>query len=143
MAVTFAHAASPGGLNVPPGFEVTSFAGDELAHNIHAMTVNARGEVVVAGPGYVKTLLDTNADGIADGARLFSAFPRSGAHGLFFDGHDLIATGDGTILRLTLLRLLLLLLLLLLPLLLRLLLFLLGHLTVRVLDRRRRRRRWS
>ena len=100
MAVTFAHAASPGGLNVPPGFEVTSFAGDELAHNIHAMTVNARGEVVVAGPGYVKTLLDTNADGIADGSRLFSAFPRSGAHGLFFDGHDLIATGDGTILRL-------------------------------------------
>lgn len=28
MAVTFAHAASSGGFNVPPGFEVTSFACD-------------------------------------------------------------------------------------------------------------------
>jgi len=95
-----AHAAPMSGFHVPPGFEVTLFAGDDLAHNIHAMTFNARGEVVVAGPGYVKTLLDENGDGVADRARLFSEFPRTGAHGLFFDGNDLIATGDGAILRL-------------------------------------------
>src|SRR5688572_21034121 len=78
VAVKLMTAAPTAGFLVPAGFEVTRFAGDDLAHNIHAMTLDARGDVVVAGPGYIKTLLDENGDGAADRVRVFSEFPRSG-----------------------------------------------------------------
>jgi putative membrane-bound dehydrogenase-like protein len=79
---------------VPPGFEVTHYADDSLAHDIYTMTIDSRGRVVVAGRGYVKILHDDNGDGRADRATLFSDFPRTGARGLYFDGNDLIAVGD-------------------------------------------------
>lgn len=92
-------AANDVALNVPPGFEATLFADDDLAHNIYSMTVDAQGRVVVSGPGYVKILLDTNGDGKADTARQFAAGPKSGAQGMHFHGNDLICTGDGGLLR--------------------------------------------
>lgn len=95
-----ADAASHPAFEVPPGFEVTQYATDDLAHNIFSMTIDARGRVVVAGPGYVKILHDTDDDGVADKATLFSPVPRSGAHGMYFDGNDLIATGDNALMRL-------------------------------------------
>jgi|GEM_PF-2899883 len=95
-----AVAADEPGLEAPPGFRVSLYAGDELAHDIYSMTIDAAGHVVVSGPGYVKVLLDEDGDGRADGARLFSALPASGAHGMYFDGPDLICTGDNTVLRL-------------------------------------------
>ncbi|MCU0878735.1 MAG: hypothetical protein MUF06_13200 [Pirellulaceae bacterium] len=82
------------GLRAPEGFEVTLFAGDDLAHDIYSMTIDARGRVVVAGRGYVKVLHDDDQDGRADRATLFSERPKSGAHGLLFVGDDLFATGD-------------------------------------------------
>jgi putative membrane-bound dehydrogenase-like protein len=85
--------------HVPDGFRVSIYAGDDLAHDIYSMTVNARGQVVVAGPGYVKTLHDDDGDGRADRATLFSKEPATGARGLFFDGHDLICTGDNALAR--------------------------------------------
>jgi putative membrane-bound dehydrogenase-like protein len=88
------------GLRAPEGFEVSLFAGDELAHDIYSMTIDASGRVVVAGAGYVKILHDDNADGRADRASLFSSLPASGAHGMCFDGNDLICTGDNSLLRL-------------------------------------------
>jgi putative membrane-bound dehydrogenase-like protein len=85
---------------VPAGFEVSLFADDALAHDIFSMTIDARGRVVVAGPGYVKILHDENGDGVAERAQLFSNRPASGAHGMLFLGNDLICTGDNTVMRL-------------------------------------------
>ena len=85
---------------MPPGFEVSLYADDELAHDIFSMTVDAQGRVVVAGAGYVKTLHDSDGDGRADRATLFSSVPASGAHGMYFDGADLICTGDNSVMRL-------------------------------------------
>ena len=88
------------GIQVPDGFEVTRFSSDELAHDIHCMTFDASGNVVVAGTGYIKVLLDSDNDGIADSFRLYSDRPKSGLHGMVFDGPDLICTGDNSIMRL-------------------------------------------
>ncbi len=86
-------------IQVPDGFEVTHFATDDLATNIYAMTINGDGNVVVAGPGYIKTLLDTDGDGRADKVQNYSSKPAQGAQGLFFEGDYLYATGDGGLLR--------------------------------------------
>ncbi|MBX9789832.1 MAG: c-type cytochrome [Pirellulales bacterium] len=86
--------------DLPAGFRITLYAGDDLAHDIYSMTLDAKGRVVVAGPGYVKTLFDDDGDGQADRAELFSSLPASGAQGLCFDGHDLLFTGDGMLGRL-------------------------------------------
>ncbi|MGE0608938.1 MAG: hypothetical protein AB7O62_17715 [Pirellulales bacterium] len=88
------------GLAAPPGFGVSLYAGDDLAHDIFSMTLDSQGRVVVAGPNYVKTLHDDDGDGRADRAALFSETPASGAHGMCFDGPDLICTGDNSIGRL-------------------------------------------
>src|SRR5688572_19693165 len=70
------------GLRAPAGFEVSLFAGDDLAHDIFSMTLDSEGRVVVAGRDYVKTLHDDDGDGRADRATLFSDKPASGAHGM-------------------------------------------------------------
>jgi putative membrane-bound dehydrogenase-like protein len=82
------------GIRAPAGFEVSLFAGDELAHDIYSMTVDAQGRIVVAGAGYVKTLHDDDGDGKADRAVLFSDRPKSGAHGMLCEGNALYASGD-------------------------------------------------
>lgn len=102
LAGTTASAAdvdSASEVNVPSGFRVSLFADDDLAHNIYSMTTDSRGNVVVAGAGYVKTLLDNNDDGLADEAKLFADGPKSGSQGMFFLGSDLLCTGDGGLLR--------------------------------------------
>ena len=88
------------GIQAPEGFEVSLFAGDDLAHDIYSMTIDSHGRIVVAGAGYVKILHDDNKDGKADRATLFSSKPASGAHGMVFIGNDLICTGDNSLMRL-------------------------------------------
>ncbi|MGV3608857.1 MAG: PVC-type heme-binding CxxCH protein [Planctomycetaceae bacterium] len=92
------EAAAPP-LVLPEGFQAALFADDDLAHDIYSLTLNGQGEVVVSGPGYIKTLKDTNGDGKADTAKLFSSLPKSGAHGLLFVDSWLFATGDDCLLR--------------------------------------------
>ena len=82
------------GLRVMSGFEVSLYADNALANDIYAMTLDPDGQVVVTGPGYVRTLLDTNADGVADAFRPF-ATTETGGMGLCFDGSDLLFCGDG------------------------------------------------
>ena len=91
-------AADDVGLRAPVGFEVSLFAGDDLAHDIYSMTLDSQGRVVVAGRDYVKTLHDDDGDGKADRATLFANKPASGAHGMLFLGSDLLATGDDSLL---------------------------------------------
>jgi putative membrane-bound dehydrogenase-like protein len=95
-----AQTADDLGLSVPPGFAVSLYADDDLAHDIYSMTIDAKGRVAVAGRNYVKILHDDNADGRADRATLFSNKPASGAHGMYFDGPDLVCTGDDSVMRL-------------------------------------------
>lgn len=90
----------PQPFRVPEGFEVTLYADDDLAHNIYSLTIDSQGRVVVAGPGYIKTLHDDDGDGRADRFTLFADLPASGAHGMLFDGPDLICTGDQSVRRL-------------------------------------------
>lgn len=97
--VSAADTDSAGEVSVPPDFTATLFADDELAHDIFSMTLDARGNVVVAGSGYVKTLIDSDGDGRADTAKTFADGPKSGSQGMFFLGSDLLCTGDGALLR--------------------------------------------
>ena len=94
------HAAEQLGFRVPDGFEITHFADDDLAHDIFSMTIDAKGRVTVAGRGYVKILHDDDDDGRADRATLFSPVPKSGAHGMVWDGPHLVCTGDNSVMRL-------------------------------------------
>src|SRR6058998_1172667 len=65
-------AVEPLGLRVARGFRVTLFADADLANDIYAMTLDARGNVVVTSQGYIKKLSDTDGDGRADTATLFA-----------------------------------------------------------------------
>lgn len=85
-------------VRLPDGFSITKVAGDELATNIFCMTSNSRGQPVVSGPGYIKTLLDSDNDGVFDQAKLFANEPASGAQGLLIEGHDVLCTGDAGLL---------------------------------------------
>jgi putative membrane-bound dehydrogenase-like protein len=86
------------GLRAPEGFTVSLYADDDLAHDIHCLTFDARGRVVVSGPGYVKILVDHDRDGRADDARLF-AEPKAGAQGMYFHGADLLCSAEGGLVR--------------------------------------------
>jgi putative membrane-bound dehydrogenase-like protein len=86
-------------LQAPPGFVVTQYADDRLAHDIFSMTIDALGRVVVSGPGYVRILVDSNNDGVADSFKQFADGPKTGAQGMFFLGRDLFCTGDAGLLR--------------------------------------------
>lgn len=91
-------AADKPGIGVPPGFKVEQYADDELAHDIHSMTIDAKGRVVVSGPGYIRILIDSNSDGRADSYKQFADGPESGAQGLHFMGpHLLCAGGNGLV----------------------------------------------
>jgi putative membrane-bound dehydrogenase-like protein len=82
------------GLRVARGFRVTLYADSSLANDIYAMTLDSRGRVVVTSRGYIRTLVDTDGDGVADSATDF-ATTATGGMGLCFDGNDLYFTGDG------------------------------------------------
>ena len=87
------------GVRVPDGFHVQLYADDDLAHDIYSLTLDSFGRVVVSGAGYVKILLDSNADGIADTAKTFAKGPQTGAQGMYFVGRDLLCAGDGGLIR--------------------------------------------
>lgn len=83
------------GLRVPPGFEVVEFADSKLANDIHCMTIDTKGRVVVAGRGYIRILVDDDGDGKADRAIDFADSPKDGAMGMLWEGDTLYVTGDG------------------------------------------------
>jgi putative heme-binding domain-containing protein len=86
------------GLKIPPGFKVTQFADEKLANDIYAMTLDAKGRVVVTSRGWVKRLEDTNNDGKADKATII-AETKTGGMGLLFDDDSLFVTCDGGLMR--------------------------------------------
>ena len=98
-ATPVSSGAIPNHLSLPDGFELSLYADDELAHDIYSLTIDSEGRVVVSGTGYVRMLLDKDADGVADSFQTFADGPATGAQGMYFDGHDLYCTGDGGVLR--------------------------------------------
>ncbi len=88
-------------LKVPPGFEVVEFADGKLANDIHVMTVDPKGRVIVAARGYIRILVDDDGDGKADRAIEFASSPKDGAMGLLWEGDTLYVTGDGGLRRFT------------------------------------------
>jgi len=88
-------AAAEVGVRVPEGFEATLFADDDLAHDIYSLTIDSLGRVTVSGAGYVRILIDSDGDGIADRVKQFADGPKSGAQGLYWFGRDLLCVGDG------------------------------------------------
>lgn len=91
-------AAEPA-LKAPAGFDVQLFADDELAHDIHCLTIDSRGRITVAGNGFIKLLIDSDADGVADKAELFAEGPAIGVQGMYWHGSDLLAVGGEGLLR--------------------------------------------
>ncbi|CAK9034530.1 Cytochrome c, partial [Durusdinium trenchii] len=87
------------GVQVPDGFEVSLYAGDDLAHDIYSMTVDSQGRVVVSGAGYVRILIDADGDGRAESYQEFVDGPRTGAQGMYHLGSDLLCSGDAGLLR--------------------------------------------
>jgi putative heme-binding domain-containing protein len=83
------------GLRAPAGFEVTEFADSRLANDIYTLTLDPRGRVVVAGRGYLRTLIDSKGTGRADRAIDVADGPKDGAMGLLWEGDTLYVVGDG------------------------------------------------
>jgi putative membrane-bound dehydrogenase-like protein len=96
----FSQSGVPG-LMVPQGFEVVEFADGKLANDIHCMTVDPKGRVLVSGRGYIRILADEDGDGKADRALEFAKEPKDGAMGLHWEGDTLFVTGDGGLRRFT------------------------------------------
>jgi len=82
------------GLRVPDGFEVTEYAGSDLANDIFCMTIDPQGRVIVSGRGYTRILVD-NGHGKATRAIDFLTGPKDGAMGLLWEGDSLHYVGDG------------------------------------------------
>lgn len=94
-----ANALAGDEISVPPGFEISLYADDDLAHDIYCMTTDSLGRIVVSGPGYVRILVDSDEDGLAEEARTFADGPKTGAQGMFFLGRDLFCIGDSGLMR--------------------------------------------
>lgn len=86
------------GVRIPRGFRISLFSDSNLANDIYAMTLDAQGNVVVTSQGYIRTLLDTDGDGVADSSRLYAA-TRTGGMGMCFEGTTLYFVGDGALFR--------------------------------------------
>src|SRR5688572_22863433 len=88
------------GVRLADGFEIAEIAGPEFANDIWSLTIDPRGRIVVAGPGYIRILHDANGDGLIDHATLFAK--HSGAMGLCYNegGTELFVMGGGWLARL-------------------------------------------
>ncbi len=91
-------AVSGSSIKVQKGFTAIQYAGPELANDIYSMTLDSKGRVVVSGRGYIRTLHDTNQDGIADKSIQFAKLDR-GTMGMLFDGQYLWAVANRALLR--------------------------------------------
>ena len=82
-----------------PGFEVTLFADDDLAHDIFSLTIDSLGRVVVSGPGYVRIMLDR------DGERFSQALARTEVmRALLSLGPEAVRRGHEVLLNIDLVR---------------------------------------
>src|SRR5437899_8473256 len=99
LLVSLSLAATPApGLHAVPGFEVTEYSDSALANDITCMTIDPKGRVVVAGPGYVRVLLDEK-DGRATRAVDVTRDVKQQAMGLLWEGDTLFVVADNALMR--------------------------------------------
>jgi putative membrane-bound dehydrogenase-like protein len=94
-AATAAPPAPVTDLKLPPGFTATLYADNPLASDIYTMTIDDAGNVLVAGRGYVRVLIDDDGDGIADRAVDLIDGLKDGPMGLLAEGDSLFVVADG------------------------------------------------
>ncbi len=80
---------------VPDGFVVQRVADDTLSHDCFCMALDSQGRPVISGPGYLKTLVDDDADGVYDRGVEWTKEIKQGAQGLWSDGRILYWVADG------------------------------------------------
>ncbi|MCI0702503.1 MAG: hypothetical protein L0241_15575, partial [Planctomycetia bacterium] len=88
-------------LKLPPGFTARIVADHALAPDIYTMTIDDEGRVLVAGPGYVRVLVDTDNDGRADRAVDLLDGLKDGPMGLLVEDDSLFVVADGGLKRYT------------------------------------------
>jgi len=82
------------GLILPKGFEASVFADSQQANDIHCMTIDSSGRIVVAGRGYLRIFV-SGKDGKIEKTLSFTHPIKDGANGLFWEKGDLWCVGDG------------------------------------------------
>ncbi|MBM3966718.1 MAG: hypothetical protein FJ308_16880, partial [Planctomycetes bacterium] len=80
---------------VPDGFTVQRVADDTLSHDCFCMTLDGQGRPVISGPGYLRTLIDEDRDGVYDRAVSWTKEIKQGAQGLWSEGKTLFWVADG------------------------------------------------
>lgn len=86
---------------VPAGFTVEEYAGNDLATDIINLSLDPKGRVVVTGRGYIRILVEDPKTGKATSAIEFTKEPKSGAHGLLWEGNTLLFVGDDGLRKIT------------------------------------------
>jgi putative heme-binding domain-containing protein len=81
--------------SVPDGFVVQRVADDSLAHDCFCMTLDSMGRPVLSGPGYLRTLLDDDGDGIYDASVPWTKEIQQGAQGIWAEGRWVHWVADG------------------------------------------------
>lgn len=90
-----AAADSPNlGLSLPPGFQATLAAGDDLVHDAFVMAVHPKGHVLVGGRGFLKVLVDADGDGKAESATTILEKPDLFPMGLWWSEKELLFVSD-------------------------------------------------
>src|SRR6266403_2732412 len=93
LAITAAPVLAQG-FRLAPGYEISEYADASLANDILSLTIDPKGRVVVSGPNYIRVLIDDHKVGKANRAIEFAKEPKSGAHGMLWEGDTLFFVGD-------------------------------------------------
>lgn len=97
----FAPSSFAQDFKLPPGFEISEYAGDALASDIFSMTIDPKGRLIVSGKNYIRILVDDKGAGKANRAIEFATEPKTGAHGMLWEGDTLLFVGDAGLCKLT------------------------------------------
>lgn len=95
LAATTSAPAGAADLKLPPGFTARLYADNPVAPDVYTMTIDDAGRVLIAGRGYVKVLVDSDNDGVADRAVDLIDDLKQGPLGLLVEGDSLFIVSDG------------------------------------------------
>lgn len=82
------------GIKIAKGFNVTLFAGADIAPDVYSMTLDTQGSVVISSRGYIKRLIDEDDDGVAE-KELLLRKSSSGAMGMLFVDKKTLLVSEG------------------------------------------------
>ncbi|MDY3551321.1 c-type cytochrome [Gemmata sp. JC717] len=95
LTATAAPPAPVNELRLPPGFSAKRYADNPLAPDTYTMAIDDAGRVLIAGRGYVRALVDSDNDGVADRAVDLVGGLKDGPMGLLPEGDSLFVVADG------------------------------------------------